>query len=162
MNKTVFSSALKFLVIISAAVTSASSLAMEELTEDKVAGLFATKNRLVMLWSVDCPPCYQELAVLEKLLMLYPELPITLISTDDDLERYEEVEEQYKRFNGKALTTWVFADGKASSLRYAIDKTWSGVLPRSYFVNVTGKIGHSGMLKESDIRQIFQLPEGPT
>jgi len=161
MKKLAPSSAFRFLALISAAITSFHSVAMEELTEAKVAGLFATKNRLIMLWSVDCPPCYQELAVLEKLLLNYPDLPITLISTDDDFDRYEEVEEQYKRLNGKALTTWVFASGKASPLRYAIDKTWSGVLPRSYLVKATGKVGHSGMLKEKDFRKIFQLPEGP-
>lgn len=161
MKRIVFSSVLKFLMLIGTATSSFYSMAMEELTETKVEKVFETQNRLIMLWSVDCPPCYQELAVLEKLLLLYPHLPITLISTDDDTDRHEEVEGQYKRLNGKSLTTWVFAEGEAASLRYAIDKTWSGVLPRSYLIKVTGKVGHSGMLKENDIRQIFKLSEEP-
>jgi len=130
-----------------------------QLTVEKVAGLFQEQNRLIMLWSVDCPPCYQELAMLERLLLSYPGLPITLISTDDDSERYEEVEEQYRRLNGNTLTTWVFADGMAPQLRYAIDKTWSGVLPRSYVVKAANRVGHSGVLKEKDIRLLFKLPK---
>lgn len=136
-----------------------SDKAMGVLTVDHVEGVFQEKNRLIMLWSVDCPPCYQELAMLEKLLSAYPGLPITLISTDDDPERHEEVEEQYQRLKGNKLITWVFDDGMASQLRYAIDKTWSGVLPRSYVVKAAKRVGHSGVLKEKDIRQLFKLPE---
>ena len=151
------------LLLISSAVISFPVLSndktMSQLTIEKVAGLFQEQNRLIMLWSVDCPPCYQELAMLEKMLLLYPGLPITLISTDDDPERYEEVEEQYRRLNGNTLTTWVFADGMAPQLRYAIDKTWSGVLPRSYVVKAANRVGHSGVLKEKDIRQLFKLSE---
>lgn len=133
--------------------------AMGQLAIEKIAEVFQEKNRLIMLWSVDCPPCYQELAMLERLLPVYPDLSITLISTDDDSERYKEVEDQYKRLKGNKLTMWVFADGMAPQLRYAIDKTWSGVLPRSYVVKGGDRIGHSGVLKEKDIRQLFHLSE---
>ncbi|OUR89468.1 hypothetical protein A9Q81_21715 [Gammaproteobacteria bacterium 42_54_T18] len=151
------------LLLIVSAVVSFPALsadkAMDQLTIEKVTGVFQEQNRLVMLWSVDCPPCYQELAMLERLLSLYPDLPITLISTDDDSERHEEVEDQYKRLKGNKLTTWVFADGMAPQLRYAIDKTWSGVLPRSYVVKGINRVGHSGVLKEQELRQLFHLPE---
>lgn len=152
------------LLLISSAIISFSAQSTDktvnQLTVEKVAEVFQEQNRLIMLWSVDCPPCYQELAMLEGLLSSYPGLPITLISTDDDSERYEEVEEQYKRLNGNKLMTWVFEEGMASQLRYAIDKTWSGVLPRSYIVKAENRVGHSGVLKEKDIRQLFKLPEG--
>ena len=151
------------LLLIGSALISLPALsadkAADQLTIEKVAGVFQEQNRLVMLWSVDCPPCYQELAMLERLLSSYPGLPISLISTDDDSDRYEEVEDQYKRLHGNKLTTWVFADGMAPQLRYAIDKTWSGVLPRSYVVKGTNRVGHSGVLKEIDLRQLFHLPE---
>jgi thiol-disulfide isomerase/thioredoxin len=145
-------------VVISTSVLS-SDKTMDQLTVENVEEVFQEKGRLVMLWSVDCPPCYQELAMLETLLASYPELPITLISTDDDPERHEEVEEQYRRLKGNKLSTWVFSDGMATQLRYAIDKTWSGVLPRSYVVKAAKRIGHSGVLKEKDIRQLFALPK---
>jgi len=162
--KRMFPTAIPYLLLlIGTAVTSIPVLsadkAMDQLTIEKVAGVFQEQNRLVMLWSVDCPPCYQELAMLERLLSSYPDLPITLISTDDDSERYEEVEDQYKRLHGNKLTTWVFTDGMAPQLRYAIDKTWSGVLPRSYVVKGVNRVGHSGVLKEKELRQLFHLPE---
>mgnify|MGYP000142903283 CR=1 FL=1 len=153
----------RLLLLVSSVVISSSVLssdkAIGQLTIENVEEVFQKENRLVMLWSVDCPPCYQELAMLEALLASYPGLPITLISTDDDPERHVEVEEQYRRLKGSKLTTWVFADGMATQLRYAIDKTWSGVLPRSYVVNEAKRVGHSGVLKEKDIRQLFKLPK---
>lgn len=98
--------------------------------------------------------------MLEDILNAIPQLPITLISTDDDPRRYEEVEDVYRRFKGVRLQKWVFADMAASQLRYSIDREWSGVLPRSYFVGANGKrISHSGVLKENQVLDWFALSQ---
>ncbi|OUS28616.1 hypothetical protein A9Q99_11415 [Gammaproteobacteria bacterium 45_16_T64] len=136
--------------------------AAEPLYPANVTSLFEEPGRLVVLWSVDCPPCFDELAMLEKLLKQYPELPVTFVSTDDDSERYEEVDSTYRRFAGNTKA-WVFGDGMAAALRYAIDPAWSGVLPRSYFVDREGeRHGHSGVLKEAQVISLFQLSDLPS
>jgi thiol-disulfide isomerase/thioredoxin len=130
--------------------------ATEVLHPKQVEQLFAEGPRLVVLWSVDCPPCYKELAMLEQLLKTQQHLAITVISTDDDASRYPEVETMHQRLQGGKLRKWVFAEFAAPQLRFAIDPSWSGVLPRSYFINPQGqRRGHSGLLKTVQIMDWF-------
>lgn len=119
---------------------------------NQVKQLLTEAPRLVMLWSVDCPPCYKELSMLEDLLKTHPQLPITLIATDDDSSRYSEIEALHQRLHGEQLQKRVFAELAASQIRFAIDPTWTGVLPRSYFISHPGQLsGHSGALNAKHI-----------
>ena len=130
--------------------------ATEILKPNNVEHLLADKPRLIVLWSLDCPPCYKELAMLQQLLLNHPKLPINLIATDDDSSRYPEVESMHQQLVGEHLDKWVYADLLGSQLRYAIDPTWSGVLPRSYFVEADGKrAGHSGVLTPEHVLTWF-------
>jgi len=44
----------------------------------------------------------------------------------------------------------LFADGEGDRNRYLIDANWYGELPRSYFVEPSGKFhGKSGLVSES-------------
>jgi thiol-disulfide isomerase/thioredoxin len=132
--------------------------ATDLLYPSQVNQLFTEVPRLVVFWSVDCPPCYKELSMLEKLLKDHPNLPITLVATDDDTARYSEVESMHQRLVGQELKKWVFADLKASEIRFSIDQSWSGVLPRSYFIDTRGKrIGHSGLLKVSQVLDWYNI-----
>jgi len=132
--------------------------ATELLFPSQVNQLFTGAPRLVVLWSVDCPPCYKELSMLEKLLKDHPQLPLTLVATDDDTARYPEVESMHQRLTGQELQKWVFADLKASEIRFSIDKSWSGVLPRSYFINSEGsRIGHSGVLQAQQVLDWYNI-----
>lgn len=130
--------------------------AMEALHPRQVEQLFAEAPRLVVLWSVDCPPCYRELAQLKALLERDPSLPITLIATDDDPARRHELRAVTADFSGERLQQRVFAEGASAALRHAIDPGWSGVLPRSYFVDAAGnRSGHSGLLDSDELAAWF-------
>jgi hypothetical protein len=49
-----------------------------------------------------------------------------------------------------------FADTAGPQLRHAIDSAWSGVLPRSYFIDAQGlRAGHSGALKAQQVLDWF-------
>ncbi len=130
--------------------------ATEVLHLKHVEQLFTEGPRLVVLWSVDCPPCYKELAMLAQLLKTHQKLAITIIATDDDSSRYPEVDAMHQRLQGEQLQKWVFAELAAPHLRFARDPSWSGVLPRSYFINQQGqRRGHSGLLKTVQITDWF-------
>lgn len=143
-------------MMLCAAMSASRANAAEPLYPERVVLLFEKRQHLVVLWSLDCPPCFTELAMFERLLKEHPELPVTFIATDDDSTRYGEVDAVYRRL-GDGVDTWVFAEGMAPVLRYAIDATWSGVLPRSYYVDQAGKRhGHSGVLNAAQVMSLFE------
>ncbi len=86
---------------------------------------------ILVLWSVDCPPCYDELTLLGKYLSHYPDRKMIFVATDS---------RQYENEIKKMLTTtlleeqsiYIFSDVPEQHLRYAIDPHWYGELPRSY------------------------------
>lgn len=111
---------------------------------------------LLVLWSVDCPPCHEELATLGRLLRQRPDLPVTLISTDQHLPTAE-VHAVLARYGVAEADNWLFADPVPSRLRQAIDPGWYGVLPRSYFFLSDGRrVSHSGLLPEAALREQLQ------
>ncbi len=90
------------------------------------------KPFLMVLWSLDCPPCFQELAMLGKLIEHYPALNLVLISTDSPGDK----KELLSVINSKGVASadvWVFSKANSSRLRHEVDRTWYGELPRSYF-----------------------------
>lgn len=112
------------------------------------------KQWLMLLWSVDCPPCFKELAIIQKLQDQYDDLAVVVINTDADNDANEEREGIIKKFNLDKLTNFHFVDGKASQSRYVIDPNWYGELPRSYFVESNGNShGKSGLVNQAMLTQ---------
>jgi len=86
----------------------------------------------VSLWSIDCPPCREELPEMEAYFSRHQEISLILISTDGK-DLAAEVEQVLQR-NGLAdAESWIFAEDFVERLRYEVDSTWHGELPRSYF-----------------------------
>jgi hypothetical protein len=45
------------------------------------------------------------------------------------------------------VEVWAFADEFSERVRFAVDRTWRGELPRAYFFDATGRSeGHSGFV----------------
>ncbi|RLA01878.1 MAG: hypothetical protein DRQ47_07515 [Gammaproteobacteria bacterium] len=107
------------------------------------------KRWLLVLWSVDCPPCFKELALLQKLRSEKQLLPIVIINVDDNDEVAGQRVELLKRFQLNELPNYYFQDGEGDKQRYNIDSQWYGELPRSYFVEANGTFhGKSGLMSE--------------
>lgn len=105
------------------------------------------KQWLLLLWSLDCPPCFKELAVIAKLKKMRKDLPVVVINTDDDDSMQQERDALIAKYDLQGLTNLHFVDGKAGKNRMAIDKSWYGELPRSYFYQADGKrLGRSGLV----------------
>lgn len=106
---------------------------------------------VLVLWSVDCPPCHKELEMLGKLTAQDPELNIVLVSTDIEIES-NEVKLVLSKYNLNKLESWIFRGESDQVLRYEIDRHWYGELPRSYFFKPSGKKEvTSGVLSEKKL-----------
>ncbi len=107
---------------------------------------------LLILWSVDCPPCRKELDLLAKTHRAYPKLDLVLIATDD-IASAKEAEAILKEHGLGDVESWMFADSNAQRLRYEIDPRWYGELPRGYFYDAAhNRLGLSGALRPEHLQ----------
>jgi hypothetical protein len=86
---------------------------------------------IVALWSLDCPPCREELATLGTFARAHRSIAVVLISTDTP-EDTPALLAVLQRHGLDDAENWVFADGFAEHLRHEIDPAWRGELPRAY------------------------------
>jgi len=111
----------------------------------------------VILWSVDCPACFKELALVNKLRQEQPDLAIVFINADENAVDNEAFAERAKiivDYGMGNLPNLYFSYNQATKSRYQIDPQWYGELPRSYFINRDGVFrGKSGLVQESLIRK---------
>jgi len=119
---------LLFSVVINASNTPA------EFKTDSYQKLLVDKNQpfLMVMWSLDCPPCIKELTMLGSVYKQYPNLNLVLVSTDS-MSRTEDINQLLKDSGLSEIDNRVFSDTSVQHLRYAIDPGWYGELPRSYF-----------------------------
>ncbi|ABC30313.1 Thiol-disulfide isomerase and thioredoxins [Hahella chejuensis KCTC 2396] len=140
-------------------IASAASAEVKPFTADSVKAIqqqWDGEPYLMVLWSIDCPPCHKELEMLGSLLKDDPDLAVTLVSTDQDMPEAQ-VRETLAQYKIESADNWRFADPVPARLRQAIDPSWYGELPRSYFVSSNGeRKGRSGLLSEDAIRNWLQ------
>lgn len=90
---------------------------------------------VLVFWSIDCPPCYGELKMLGEQLQSIP-FDLVLVSTDI-AGSASEVSRVLTRFDLDRTEAWIFS-APPEQLRFEVDRTWYGELPRSYLFG-TGK-----------------------
>lgn len=138
-------------------------LAMAELKpfqKDSLTQIMARhegRSFLLLLWSLDCPPCLKELAQLGTLNQRLSTQGVVLVSTDGPSNRIA-VERTLHEFGLARLDNWIFAEDFAERLRYHIDPNWFGELPRAYFYTADHqRIAKSGVLPPELLRRWLQL-----
>ncbi|KGJ89713.1 TlpA family protein disulfide reductase [Colwellia psychrerythraea] len=105
---------------------------------------------LMLLWSVDCPPCMKELALVKKLQQQKQDLAVVIVNVDSDEESEQQRQAIIKHFELTQLTHLYFRDGFEDHSRYLIDPQWYGELPRSYFIDEAGTFhGKSGLVTKA-------------
>lgn len=145
-------------LILSSFLASANESPFQPKTMNTLKERFSGQNWLIVLWSLDCPPCFKELALIQQLKQKHGKLPIVIINADDDDSLRDERTAVIKQFKLETLAHYYFTEASASTYRYKIDKHWSGELPRSYFVDAQGKFqGKSGLLHNEQIQQWLAL-----
>lgn len=112
---------------------------------------------LMVLWSIDCPPCLKELSLFKAFKDKLTKENFVLISTDAP-EAAAEIQQTLKDNQLEDLESWIFSDVMAGRLRYVIDPHWFGELPRAYFYNSQHeRMAHSGVLRKERLTQWFEM-----
>ena len=149
--------------LIASALVGIASLAVADdnfkpFTADSFAEIkaeYSGQEFLLGLWSVDCPPCLVELDMMGTILADNPDLPFVLISTDS-IEDREWAYDFLQDFGLAERESWMFADSFAERLRFSIDPSWYGELPRSYFFDADHQMqSHSGIMTRELLEQWF-------
>ena len=116
---------------------------------------------IAILWSIDCPPCFKELALLQELTEQlkgelkerFSKVNVVLIATDDEQYR-ESVNKTLVEFQLENMDNWIFANSSPERLRYSIDPSWYGELPRAYFYDKSHqRYSHSGSLSKQQLQK---------
>jgi len=121
---------------------------LSQITADREGQAF-----IMVLWSIDCPPCLKELEHFQALKIQFTKANIVLISTDslDDSALIEQVLIDHQL---QTIDSWIFSDSIPERLRYKIDPNWYGELPRAYFYETDhARLAHSGMLTQAQLQQ---------
>jgi thiol-disulfide isomerase/thioredoxin len=106
---------------------------------------------MLVIWSIDCPSCVKDMALIEQIHQNQPELKIVMLSTDD-VSASEQIEKILQQNHLADLENWVFADTNSQKLRYQIDPKWYGELPRTYFFDAAHhREGISGVLSQEKL-----------
>ena len=123
-----------------------------EIVEQRQDKIFA-----LIFWSIDCPSCYNELNMLGKIHKNYSDIDIVLVSTDIG-ENQDELKPILEKYQLSNIESWVFRGDSEQKLRYEIDKTWYGELPRSYiFKDGKNTYVGSGVLSKEQLINSLEI-----
>ena len=138
-------------------------MAIEAFTQSSLQSMVKSHQGepwLLVLWSIDCRPCYDELSLIQSLHKQYGQSishAIELVSTDD-IERQAEVFEVIQEFSLEKLSLWQFNDSDGRRLRYQIDPRWFGELPKTFAYHENeSRQAHSGVLNIDFIKKHLDL-----
>ena len=100
---------------------------------------------VLILWSMDCPPCLRELAAIGNLNAATTR-QLVMVSTDD-ASRSNDIAALLGEHGLLGLENWIFSDPIIERSRYRVDPEWYGELPRAYFYDASHqRKPHSGMI----------------
>lgn len=123
--------------------------------QDLLAG--KDKRPLVLtIWSTTCSTCMQKMPLLKQLYENRSDIHFVMLSTDD-VSASNQVTSVLKKHQLTDVESWVFAEKNAQKLRYEIDPTWFGELPRTYFFSKSNeRVGISGAISQQNYEAIFK------
>jgi hypothetical protein len=108
----------------------------------------AGKPFVLALWSLECAPCHEDLALFGRLIEQNPDFKLVLVSTDSAAEP-EVLRDTLASHDLVRAESWVFAGDSDEQLRHEIDRKWYGELPRTYLFAADGTVqAVSGKLEE--------------
>jgi len=94
---------------------------------------------VVAFWSIHCAPCLEDMEDWRALQAAHRDVPVILVTTDGPAEQVQ-VQRILERYRMDDLQSWAFADEFSERVRYAVDRTWRGELPRTYFYDRGHKV----------------------
>lgn len=120
-------------------------------TFQRIVQEHAGKPFVLALWSLECAPCHEDLALFGRLIEQNPDFKLVLVSTDSATEP-EVLRDTLASHDLARAESWVFAGGSDEQLRHEIDRKWYGELPRTYLFAADGTVqAVSGKLEEKTL-----------
>jgi len=114
------------------------------------------KPLMLILWSMDCSTCLKELGLLSATVRDHPDLDIVMISTDDAAVG-DQAQALLKKHRLNTIESWIFSQPNDPGLRFEIDSSWFGELPRTYFYTADHKrMALSGALQQKHFEAWLQ------
>lgn len=116
----------------------------------------ADQAYVLVVWSITCSSCIKEMEMLQEVHQERPELNLVMLSIDDISDR-DDVNELLAEKGIGDLESWVFAESDVQQLRYEIDPTWYGEIPRIYFFDAQHqRQGFSGKMSKQDFLSLLK------
>ncbi len=148
---------LGFVLVLLSATSWASGAVkpFQEVSLGRIAAERVGHPFLLLLWSIDCPPCMQELDHLQDLSSRFSYDNVVLVSTDGPAQSTV-VRQTLESYELNHIDSWIFADSYPERLRFHIDSSWFGELPRAYFYDAQHqRTAHSGVLSKEMLERWF-------
>ena len=132
--------------LLTGAATADTFLPFDASSLAAIRSIHADKPFVLAFWSIHCEPCRDEMGHWNALRRKYPGTPIILVATDPPAERATMIR-FLARFNPGTAEQWAFADEFVERVRYSVDPSWRGELPRAYFYDASHRaVARSGSL----------------
>jgi hypothetical protein len=120
-------------------------------TPAAISRAHAGRPYILVLWSLYCDPCREEMRQWGDLQRRHPEVPILLVSTDA-LQARALTERYLATQKLGRVQLWMFSDEFTERVRHAIDPAWRGELPRTYlFDRAHRAVARSGKVPAREI-----------
>lgn len=97
----------------------------------------AGRPTIVHLWGVTCGPCKVEMPQLGAFVKEHPDIDMVTISADVVPDLPAATHAMLERSGLSQAENWIF-DGFADRLRFEIDPTWQGDIPRTLLITREG------------------------
>src|ERR1700757_236164 len=95
---------------------------------------------IVHFWGVTCGPCKVELPQLGDFMKQHPKVEIVTISADLVPNLGAAARSMLQSAGLSSAENWIFSDGYAERLRYEVDPSWQGDIPRTMLIAREGEI----------------------
>lgn len=135
---------MKWLVIaallVSAAASAGEARPFGRGTWQEIRARYEGQPMVVHLWGLTCAPCLDELPRWTQLQNSFPEMNFVFIAADPAPMPTDEVNAMLKKHGLTQVDSWNFADRFTARLRFEIEPTWKGELPRTLLIEKDGHI----------------------
>lgn len=112
---------------------------------------FAGRPYILAFWSLECGHCQAELQTFAQWRRRRPDLPLVLVAADAP-EHADAVARRLAELGLEGADSRLFADPMPDRVRFAVDRTWRGELPRTYLFDATHRATPiSGALDEATL-----------